>query len=314
VLAFAGDLANQVQYSTLISATLNGTMPTNFAYSYLTGGSNGTVPASWATKLDLIAGQGAYIIVPLTKDEAIHAEVARFVESQTSNEASEMRAFYGGGLAETVDQTINRSVSLNSPRSTVVYPGIIRQVSDGVLETLPGYMSAAIVAGRVSGVAIGEPVTFDSLNIAGVEKVLTSSEISKLLEGGVTPIEAVRTKTRKGFRISQCITTFQDDANPAYRENSISELIDFLNAELREYLEARYIGTKGTSVTPALIKNDVQSFLDQKIRDQWLVEYDPNSVVVTDGDVITVQYSAMPVFGINYILITGTFYRSLLTA
>jgi len=314
VTALAGDIAYKLELSQLVDVEITGVIPENFAAEYLADGTNGTTPASWADKLDLVIGEGAYIIVPLTKDEAIHAEVARFVESQSGAEQNEMRAFYGGGLGESVDLTIGRAVTLNSSRATLCYPAITRKKANAEVETLPAYFTAAIVAGRVSGVPVGEPVTFDYLNLIGVEKILSSDEISKLLEGGVTPIEYVRSRNRKGFRIAQCITTYQEDNNPAFRENSVSEIMDFLNVELREHLEARFVGTKATAITPALIKNEVQSFLDQKVREEWLVEYDPESVIVQDGEVIEVSYAAMPVFSVNYILITGTMYRAALVA
>ncbi len=315
--AFKGDILYNLATSELVEVEVTAKTPaevTNFNYTYLTEGADGTVPASWADKLDVAIGEGAYIIVPLTSDEAIHAEVARFVEYQSGNENNEMRAFYGGGLGETIDRVINRAVTLNSTRATVCYPAITRKSIDDTVVKLPAYFTAAIIAGRVSGIAIGEPATFDYLNLIGVEKILSSGEINRLIENGVTVVEYVRSRNRNGFRIAQCITTYQDDANPAYRENSISEIMDFLNAELREHLEAKFVGTKGTAVTPALIKNEVQSFLDQKVREEWLVEYDPSSVVVSDGEVIRVSYRCMPVHSINYILITGAFYRALLTA
>jgi len=314
VTALAGDISYNLQLSQLVNVEVAGDISSNFPSEYLIGGTNGTTPASWADKLDLVIGEGAYILVPLTKDEAIHAEVARFIENQSGIEQNEMRAFYGGGLGETVDVTIGRAVNLNSSRATVCYPAITRKKANAEVETLPAYFTAAIIAGRVSGVPVGEPVTFDYLNLIGIERILSSDEISKLLEGGVTPIEYVRSRNRKGFRIAQCITTYQEDNNPAFRENSVSEIMDFLNVELREHLESRFVGTKGTALTPALIKNEVQSFLDQKVREEWLVEYDPESVVVQDGEIIEVQYSAMPVFSVNYILITGSMYRAALVA
>jgi len=317
VTALKGDIYYNLATSDLVEVEVTAKTPSeivNFNYTYLDKGTDGKVPASWADKLDIAIGEGAYIIVPLTDDESIHAEVARFVEFQSGNENNEMRAFYGGGLGENIERVINRAVTLNSTRATVCYPAITRKSIDDTVVKLPAYFTAAIIAGRVSGISIGEPATFDYLNLIGVEKILSSGEINRLIENGVTVVEYVRSRNRNGFRIAQCITTYQDDANPAYRENSISEIMDFLNAELREHLESKFVGTKGTAVTPALIKNEVQSFLDQKVREEWLVEYEPSSVVVSDGEVIRVSYRCMPVHSVNYILITGAFYRALLTA
>lgn len=316
VQALAGDFIHQTRFSKLVTTEIlaEGTLEENFAFEYLANGKNGTVPASWAEKFDLLYGKGAYIVVPLTGDEAIHHELSRFIDRMSGEERSEMRAFYGGHLGEGVDTTVNRAVTLNSKRATLAYPGITRTTSGGETEVLPPYFTAAMVAGRVAGVDIGEPVTLDYLNLIGVERVLTGTEIDQLLEAGVTPVEYVQQSNRKGFRIAQCITTHQDDANPALRENSIGEISDFLNMELRAKLESMFVGGKGTVSSPSIIKNTVQSFLDQKKREEWIIEYDEASVnVVLDGEVVYVDYAVMPAFGINYVLISGSFYRKTIT-
>lgn len=317
VTALRYDLYNQLRFSRLVDASFDLTKPEpeNYNYEYMVGGTNGTVPASWADKFELIQGQDAYIIVPLTGDEAIHNECAVFTSQMTNDERHEMRGVYGGNLGETPDQAVNRAVTLNSSHAHLVYPGVSRTFTDGSTEMLAPYFTAAIVAGRMSGREIGEPITLDSVNITGVERVLTSTELEKLLEAGVTPIEYSQQVTSKGYRISQGLTTYQDTVNPALRESSISEIQDFLNMELREKLEAMFVGKKGTASSPSVIRTTVQSFLDQKVRDNVIIEYDEVSVnVVLEGGVVYVNYAVMPAFGINYVLISGKFYRKAIQA
>ena len=317
VTGFKGDLLNQLQDSQIVDVEFTGdTVPENFSTTLMTGGADGEVPASWAANLDVLVGTGTYIIVPMTSDAVIQSEIARFIDTQTNVEQNEMRAFYGGALGESINDIINRSASMNSSRSVVCYPGI-KQQFDGENEprVVASYYTAALVAGRVAGLEMGEPATYKSVNALDLERPMSTAEMDRLIAGGVTVVENTRSKNRSGFRIAQCVTTYRDELNPAYREESINEMIDFLTSELRETLEDRFVGTRGTAFTASVIKNAVQSFLDQKVRDEWLVEYQPESVVVEqDGEVVYVNYSAMPAHSINYILITSKFYKTSITA
>lgn len=310
--AYAGDLIHQTRFSNLFVPEIAdySKFPENFDYTFFSGGSNGTVPSSWAEVMNnTLYGEGIDMVVPLTGDEAIHAEVARFVEFQSNNERSEMIAFYGGKLGETVEQTVSRALTLNSSRSILCYPGITRSVNNDKIEMLPPYFAGALVAGCVAGNAVGDPVTLQYVNLIGLEKVLTSSEIKRLIESGVTVLEFVRQPNRRGYRIAQGVTTYQADNNPVYREISVRTMTDLLNKELRERLESRFVGGKGTLISGALVKNETQSFLDEKVNDEWIVKYDPNIVVRMVGDRIEVEYRAMPVNSINYVLITTNFYQ-----
>lgn len=317
VTGFKGDLLNQLQDSQVVDVEFTGsTVPENFETGLMSGGADGEVPASWAANLDVLIGTGAYILVPMTSDEVIQNEIARFIDTQTNVEQNEMRAFYGGALGESIDEIVNRSASMNSSRSVVCYPGI-KQLFDGDNEprVVPSYYTAALVAGRVAGLEMGEPATYKSVSVLDLERPMSTAEMDRLIAGGVTVVENMRSKNRSGFRVAQCVTTYRDELNPAYREESINEMIDFLTAELRESLEDRFVGTRGTAFTASVVKNAVQSFLDQKVRDEWLVEYQPESVIVEqDGEVVYVNYSAMPAHSINYILITSKFYKTTITA
>lgn len=313
VTALGQDYVNQTRNSKLVISAFDvmKPVPANFEFTAMEGGTNGKVPTSWIDALDLVRGSGAYILVPLTSDESIHHECAKFVERMSNDERQEMRGFYGGALDESIDTVKSRAVTLNGDRSLVCTPGVRRAVYGGDSKLLPSFFTAAMVAGRVSGQPIGEPVTLDYLNLIGLEKIYTTTELEQLLEAGVTPIEYVQQANRRGYRIAQCVTTHQDSDNPALRELSIGEIGDFLNMELREVLETMFVGQKGTINSPSIIKNKVQSFLDQKVREEIITAYDEVSVrVVLDGGVVYVEYAVMPVFGINYVLISGRFYRT----
>lgn len=312
VTALKGDTVYQTRFSQLakVTFTATGTYPTNFPYTYFSGGSNGTSPASWANLVDKFYGEGVYLITPLTSDDAIQAEVQTFVENQSTYERSEMIGIYGGALGMTVDDAVAQALTFNSSRAVVAFPGITRAVAEGDTETLAPYFTAAMIAGRIAGKDVGDPITLDYLNLIGLETTLKSNDVDRLIQAGVTAIEFVLTSGTKGYRIAQGVTTYQSDSNPNYREISMRMVSDELSAELVEMLEDKFAGGKGTVSSIALIKNQTQSWLDQKKAQQIIVDYDPNSVtVVLNGDVVSVNYACIPVGAINYILITATYYQ-----
>lgn len=316
VKAMYGDLLHQTRYGQLIDFSFNPTekFPANFGYTYLAEGASGSAPSSWADKFDLLYGEAIDMVVPLSGNEAVHAELLRFIEFQSTEERAEMVGLFGGSLGESVDDAIGRAVNLNSNRAVLCYPGVTRKMADETTQTLAPYFTAALVAGKVAGVPVGEPVTLDYVNLVGLEKVLRADEVNRLIESGVCALEFVRQRSQKGFRIAQGITTYQADANPVYRELSVVLMADAISKELRERLEIKFAGGKGTKVTPALVKNEVQSFLDEKVRDEWIVDYKRDVQVTMNGDKIYVTYEAQPVEAVNYILITTNFYRESITA
>lgn len=314
--ALQGDILYQTRLSNLITIEFGtGTFPANFDFTYLEDGEDGAPPASWSNYFDKLYGTGAYFVVPLTSDSAIHAECASYINTQAEQERTPMMGIYGGDFEETIDTVIGRAITLNSSRAVVCYPEIQYQHFDGTLVDLPPYMTAALIAGRVAGKEVGDPVSLDFVNIVGLGRVLKATDIDRLLQNGVTTLEAARQGGRVGYRIVQGITTHQVDANPSFREISMRIIADSLSTELVEILESKFVGGKGTVSTVALIKNEVQSFLDRKVRDEVIVEYDPESVTVRlEGETVYVDYQAVPVGALNYILITTKYYQQAIIA
>lgn len=316
VTAMQADIQNQINNrSKYINVSFGaGTFPVNFPYTYLAGGTDGTTPSSWASFYDLVRTSGAYLLVPLTIDPSLQAECSNYI-SNLEQDRIYMMGVFAGDINDTVDQVIGRAVTLNSYRAVVTYPAVQILDSNNNLITLPGYMTAALIAGRIAGKDTGEPITMNYVNVAGLSQTLKSVDINRLLQAGVTPLEFVRYADRAGYRIAQGITTWQTDGNPSFREISMRIIADDLTSELTEILETKFVGGKGTTQTVALIRNEVQSFLDRKVREEVLVQYDPNSVVVSlNGQTVTVNFAVMPVSALNYILITTTYYQQPITA
>ena len=115
------DIERTLQYDTFVTASIDASkpFPANFVNQGLTGGTNGSVPVSWADKFQDLVGSGAYYIVPLTDAQNVHAELKEFLYEQSMN-GYHYRAFVGGGLNESADEAISREVALRSERIGLV--------------------------------------------------------------------------------------------------------------------------------------------------------------------------------------------------
>ncbi len=318
VEALDADIKLETQYSELIQVSFlsTGTFPTNFDYSYLVGGSDGQVPADWTDSLNNLFGEGAYVVVPLTSDQAIQSEVLGYLNEQSDDERNRMIGVFGGALEETTEQAVSRALTLSSSRAILAYPGIqTYSVEDSSsVVTLAPYFTGAIVAGLISGQGFnGEPVTNKDVNVLGIERKLASADIDRLLQAGVTVISPQYNAASSGFHIVQGITTYQLSGNPAYREISVRVTTDDLLTNLETKL-ATYLGTRGNMTNLSNILNTVQSFLDDCVTNGSLVSYDASSVNITlTNDAVNITFNCTPTQSINYITLTATYEVSDLT-
>lgn len=318
ITAMQSDIVLETQYSELISVSFlsTGTFPTNFDFSYLVGGSDGQVPADWTDLLSNLFGEGAYIVVPLTSDSAIQAEVVGYINSQSDVEHNRMIGVFGGELEETIEQTVSRALTLSSSRAILAYPGIQTydvNNSEKVV-TLAPYFTAAIEAGLIAGQGFnGEPITNKDVSILGMETKLQSSDIDRLLQAGVSVVAPQGNTLTSGFHIVQGITTYQLNGNPAYREISVRVTTDDLLSNLESKLSS-FIGTRGNMTNLSNILNTVQSFLDDCVTNGSLVSYDASSVDITlQNDHVNITFNCTPSQAINYITLTATYEVSNLT-
>lgn len=310
----AGDIAKQTAYNGYVTFTVGTGAITNFGFTNLAGGTDGVAPESWAEKISLFANEGGYYLVPLTDKEAVHAEALAFVRDRTDN-GDPMRAIVGCGMAETVQQVISRATRLRNARVALVGFSGTRAMDDGRLVSLPGYMLASQIAGYACGLEIGEAVTFKPLALTSLDTILTSNQLDQLNENGVISAEFVRNRANTMFRLVQDVTTYNDASEPVKNELSVGEANDFLVSELKIALDQQFIGSKVTETSASIIKSFIQTFLDQKKRDQEIQGYPTEDVqVVLDGDKANISFIVYPIRSLNDIEVKITYSSQTITA
>lgn len=302
--ALEGDLVNRInEFAQLVNVEVSGKV-SNFDYTYLTGGAKGNAPTSWSEYFDLVKKQYSDILVVLTSSESIHAEALAHVQ-QMENRNQRQMLFVGGDRGETVERAKERASLLNSSRCVLAYPGIYHKAYYLGERELPAYFTAAMIAGRVAGVAQSMPITFDKFNLISLGKDMLAGdpEVDDLITSGVCTLEKIK---NGAIRVVQGITTYIGSNNTLLREISVRRAADRTASRVEQTLSDTFVGKKGLSTTVSSVQTVVADTLDQDIRTEDIIGY--RNIVVTFKDtVIYVDYEVAVVEPMNYILVRSHF-------
>ena len=308
------DIENTLQYDTYVTVATDTSkaMPANFVNQGLSGGTDGSVPVSWADKFQAVTGSGAYYIVPLTGAQNVQAELKEFLYEQSMN-GYHYRSFVGGGFDESADEAISREVALRSERMGLIANSGYYTNIEGVSVHIPGYLMAAYAAGVQSSLQIGGALTNKYISLDSLDQVFTEDELDRLNINGVIGIERVSWRGGDAqYRFVEDVTTYTSNSDDRLDETRISlgEIKDFLFDDLRHYLETTYIGVNISTATDDVIKEGVASFLDTQVTSGLIVTYDRNSIIVSvDGDDVYIVFTVDPSQTIDNMVVYGTYNR-----
>ena len=324
--SLAGDIVNTLSlYDSEISASYDPSKgePKAYTMTNFTGGTQSeTSPASWSTEISNFSTVDGYYLVPLTDDEAIQAEALSFVEDRTTEDDPKV-LIVGGDINEQASASINRASLLRTIDAKVVVNASsgTRLMNDGTQRDLPAYIIAAGMGGLASGLPIGEPITFKTLDLIDIDQKFTKSELDILDEAGVVAVEFVRNRAQQVFRITDDVTTanamFDSDADkdPTLTELGTGEATDFLVVDLRSQLEDLYIGTRTSLVTAKDLKTTIISFLTSKETEGVIVDYSESNIAVSvDGETATINMSVQPVRSLKHINVSLNYTNTVITA
>ncbi len=311
VNALAGDIANQLQYSSLVTAKVQslGAPIEKFDMTALAGGTNGTVPPSWLSFFNKLRTEDipyAYYVVPLSPTQTIHSELSSVITDLTTS-GYPMRAIVGGALGETIQYTLTRKSVLYSSRVTLVGDDYQVKMADNRILSLPAYMATAFVAGIASGLPQGVAITYKTLRIIKSLRSYTSDQLDQMYNSGVVVAEKVRNVTTS-FRFIGDPTTMNDVNDPVSSKMSLGESTDFLVTELRTNLDNSFIGTSSSSTTANDVKVAVSSFLLVKKNANEIQDYDSSDIVASLlGNTINVAFTVIPAREVEKIIVTMTY-------
>lgn len=288
-----------------------GTKPAAVAWTFLTGGSDGTTTNSdWAAAFEVLQGVDVQWLTPVSSDAAIHAMADAHASYMSNVGLKERRVIVGTATGTTDADAITAAKALNSDRTSLVHLGHYNYDADGKLVLYPPYISAALLAGMFSGVNPGTPLTNKSIKVRGLERNLRNpTDTDVLINGGVLCLE----NTDQGYKVVKSISTWLVNNNYNRVEQSTGVAVDFVARNIRQALDVLR-GTKGNRLALSRAISISESTLRELARQEPQGpgvlagdETNPpyrNIKASLDGDVLRVEFECSPVIPVNYVLAT----------
>lgn len=289
-----------------------GTLPAIIPFTYLAGGSDGTITnTEWSNAFTALQSVDVQWVTPLSSTGAIRAMADAHVAYMSSVAKQERRAVTGGAAGTTDSVALDDAKSLNSDRTSYVHLGYYDYDSAGNLVLRPPYMTAALIAAAFCGVNPGTPLTNKSLKVRGLERVLRNpTDTDVLINGGVLCVESTPT----GYKVVQSISTWLVNDNYNRVEQSTGVAVDFTLRNVRQALDVLR-GEKGTPLLLARAVSITQGVLTDLARAEpagpGVLAGDAASPAFKNitaklvGDVLAVEFQCSPVIPDNFVLVTA---------
>ena len=283
----------------------------NIAFTYLSGGSDGTVTnTEWSNAFTTLQTADVQWVVPITSDAAVHAMADAHCVFMSNVQRMERRAIVGTAVATTDTAAITAAKALNSDRTSLVHLGFYDYDANGAYTLFPPYILAALLAGAFAGVNPGTPLTNKAVKVRGLERKLRNpTDTDQLILGGVLCVE----ETPTGFKVVKSISTWLVNDNYNRVEVSTGVACDFTARNVRQALDA----LRGEKASPFLLARSVtiaKGVLTELARAEpqgpGVLVGDAenpafkNVTARLDGDVVRVEFQASPVIPANYILVS----------
>lgn len=288
-----------------------GAVPANIGYTYLTGGSDGTVTnTEWQNAFTTLQTVDVQWVVPVSGSDSIHAMADTHVAFMSNVGRMERRAIVGMVSGSTDDAAIDAAKAINSDRTSLVHLGFYDYDATGRLVLMEPYILAALLAGAFSGVNPGTALTNKTIKVRGLERDLRNpTDTDQLINGGVLCVE----NTNSGFKVVKSISTWLVNDNYNRVEVSTGVATDFVARNVRQALDI----LRGERGNPITLSRAV-SIADSALRELARPEPQGPGVIVGDkinpayknitasleGDVLRVEFQCSPVIPVNYIPVT----------
>jgi hypothetical protein len=193
-------------------------------------------------------------------------------------------------------------------RASMLFQDVQATNSSGDLVWLDPWAASAMLAGIQSGTDVGTPATFKGINASGIrhQDYNSKTQVDLAIDAGLLPLEQ---RDTGGFRVVVHNTTYGLDANFVYNRVSVLYAADYVAYNMRQQLEAIFVGDKVRTGSAVAIKNTVISIMSLFLKDEIIVGDDTNDglgwkdlVVTINGNTAFVDITVTPVQGIDFIL------------
>lgn len=321
--------------SSLISvskiADVEGQAAVMAAKQFLTGGAKGaSTNSSFQAGFDALLAERCNIVVPLvsrdasalipegktdpastfTVDAVNLQAVTHCITASNTKNRSERNCYVS--VKGTFAAAQDAAQDLNSERASMLFQDVEVLAADGNLVVQEPWAASCLLAGIQAGTPTGTPATFKRINVNGIDHAdyNPKTQADLAIDAGLLPLEAVDSG---GFRVVVQNSTYSTDANFVYNRPSVLAAADEVAYNLRQQLEAIYIGEKARTGTADAIFNSVVAIMSTFLNAELIVGDDTNNrlgwkdlVVNLDGNCAKIDITITPVQGIDFILATIT--------
>jgi hypothetical protein len=313
---FYADLYFCANKLTSSSAFVNGAKATGGALPpanttapvFLIGGDEGTTTiAEWQQAFDLLKKRRYNIIVPLTRDPAVHFLALTHLIAKAGVLKSEANGYVGIGKAdgsgETRSEIQSQIQALNTRHICAISQELQRFDNDtGESTWYPPYMKAVVAAGMQAGSVIGEPLTHKLLlgtDIRNDPSWSVEDDVSDLIDRGLMMSEKI---DGVGIRWVRSITTHLADDNVVFVEMSANESLITAVYEFRNRMEQK-IGSRGLGGTVGTLYSIGRGVLNEMVDEEKIVAHRALQIEQV-GDVFPTSVQLSVVLPVNFIPIT----------
>lgn len=291
-------------------------IPENLALTYLTSGSEGTYTTTeWTAALLQLEAEDIQFISTPDDADAVHASIKTHCEAMSAVTGRKERQFFVGAPWKTgtvsteIGLAIAASPVLNSKMGLYAFNGGTQRDVNGVIQNYGGSYAACMLMGIKMAMAINQPLTFKELNFIELEWKLSDSQLETLLKNGVA---AINYASNGIPHLVRQFNTYQTN-DLKYNEFSVVTEMLYASRDLRQYLEERFIGNPGTTITEGVLRGAVESRL-AVYTDLGIFVKNPedgvawwNVTLSLSGDTVWVDYDAYVTMPINFEFITQHF-------
>ena len=285
--------------------------PAPVAWTYLTGGTDGTTTnTDWSAGFDAMQAIDAQWISPVSADPAIHAMADAHCVYMSTVGRRERRSICGTAAATTDALAIAAAKVINSDRTSLCFQGHYDYDLAGALTLYPPYITAARIAGGFCGVNPGTSLTNKNFKCRGLERDLrVPTDTDQLIQAGLLCIE----NTPQGYKVVQSVSTWLTNNNYNRVEQSCGWALDFTVRNVREAVDV----LRGQKGNPILLSRAV-SITESVLRALAVNEPQGPGVLAgnsdspayrnikatLDADVLRIEFECSPVIPVNYVLTT----------
>ena len=302
-------------------------LPSNVGPVFLSGGQRGaSANSNFQAGFDALLAMRCNEVVPLVSQDAtalissgdtdpastftvdavnLQALTHCITASNTKNR-SERNCYVSKKASFAAVQTAAQA--LNHERASFAFQDAQVLGADGNLSFKDPWSVACMVAGIQAGTEVGTPATFKFINANAIrhQDYNSKTQVDLAIDAGLLAMEEADSG---GFRVVVHNTTYGIDANFVWNRVSVVEAADYVAYNMRQQLEAIFVGNKGATGTAQSIKNTIISIMDSFLRANIIVGDDTNDglgfknlLVTLVGNTAFVDITITPVQGVDFIL------------